>query len=129
MALAIETETTEVDSILAACAKRYAALRVEVDQLVWDRIELRDGSPGASSIRGVVVPRHQRIECVLPPTADLPTHVEALGRLAGGGWEVWALVPMGSMGDAHRLMRGVPVRLQAWWTDGGDIHFGRPETP
>lgn len=59
--------------------------------------------------------------------------LEALGPVASSvaaeGWKVAVLVSARRMGDAHRVLRGRPLHLQAWWHDGDRICFGGPEVP
>ena len=56
-----------------------------------------------------------------------------MGQIAASvvasGWRVAVLVPAERMGDAHRRLRGFPLHLQAWWSDGDRICFGGPEVP
>ncbi len=127
MALAMQTESTEVDSVLAACCRLYAARRLNVESL--DAVELRDGRAGGIRLRGVVVHEENRIECVAPRGADVSVYAGTLDALARAGWEVWVLVPIETLGSAHRHLRGVATTLQPWWDTEIGIVFGRPETP
>jgi len=45
------------------------------------------------------------------------------------GLEVWVLVPLSRMAQAHDIFRGVATRIQAWWIEGSKLRFGRPERP
>lgn len=48
--------------------------------------------------------------------------------LAGQGWAVNALVPLHTLGAAHEVFRGLPLRLQGWWErDDRDMAFTEPE--
>lgn len=59
--------------------------------------------------------------------------LESLGAAASAavaaGWRVGVLVATHRMGEAHRLLRGRPLHLQAWWHDGDRVCFGGPEVP
>ncbi len=77
---------------------------------------------------------------VLAPNQGLveffPGHRQPLSTLgpistsvAASGWRVAVLVPAERMGDAHQSLRGFPLHLQSWWTDGDRICFGGPEVP
>lgn len=43
------------------------------------------------------------------------------------GLEVWLLVPLGKLGQAHTRFRGKAHRVQAWWVNDERICFGRAE--
>lgn len=64
---------------------------------------------------------------------DAAQDLTPLGPLAAAaavrGWRVMVVVPTGRMGEAHRSLRGVPVMLQPWWSDGERVRFGGPEVP
>ena len=69
-----------------------------------------------------------RAECVVD--LRLPAAAWAVRHLIAAGWEVSLLVPASLVGEAHRLLRGVPVRLQPWWLGpDDDVCFGAPEVP
>ena len=127
MALAMQTETTEVDTVLAACVRVYAARRIVVETI--DTIELRDSEPAGERLRGIVAREENKIEVVIPRDADLSLYPAAFDGFSRAGWDVWALVPTELMGPAHRHLRGVEITLQPWWESGTDVLFGRPELP
>jgi hypothetical protein len=61
---------------------------------------------------------------------DFGSIAAAARRLNAEGWRVAVLVAASQMGDAHRAMRGIPVRLQPWWCGADDaVLFGVPEVP
>ena len=127
MALAMQTETTDVDTVLDACARVYAARRIVVETI--DTIELRDGAPAGERLCGIVAREDNKIEVVIPRDADLSRYPATFDGFTRAGWEVWALVPTELMGPAHRHLRGVEITLQPWWESGTNILFGRPELP
>ncbi|HUU02987.1 MAG TPA: hypothetical protein VM425_16250 [Myxococcota bacterium] len=47
------------------------------------------------------------------------------------GIEVWILVPLASIGKAHKHLRDYADRIQSWWLDDTSqkIKFGTAETP
>jgi hypothetical protein len=126
LALAMQTESTEVDLVLAACTTIYAARRVSVEPI--ESIDLRDGRTGGF-LRGVVAHAENRIECVIPRDTNFDELAPTLDGLARSGWDVWAIVPTADLGAAHRSLRGLPITLQPWWDTGTGVCFGRPEIP
>jgi uncharacterized membrane protein len=60
-------------------------------------------------------------------------HLATLGpvaaSVAASGWRVAVLVPTERMGDAHQSLRGFPLHLQSWWSEGDHIRFGGSEVP
>ena len=126
MALAMQTESTEVDLVLAACTDIYTARRVPVETL--EAIDLRDGRT-SGRLHGVVAHTENRVECVVPRETDFDELAPTLDGLARAGWDVWAIVPTASLGSAHRSLRGLPITLQPWWDTGTGVCFGRPEIP
>ena len=127
MALAMQTETTDVETVLAACVQVYAARRMAVETI--DAVELRDGRIPGGRLHGIVAREVNKIEVVIPRGADLSMYPATLDGFSRAGWEVWALVPTELMGPAHRHLRGVQITLQPWWESGTDVLFGRPELP
>ena len=123
----MKTESTEVDVVLAACARVYSAQRINVETL--DAVDLRENPPPGARLQALVARRENRIECVIPRDADLSDYPASLDGIARAGWDVWVLVPTENLGSAHRHLRGVDVTLQPWWESGSDILFGRPEIP
>ena len=127
MALAMQTESTEVETVLAACAQVYAARRIKVEAL--GAVEVRDGLNQGGRLHGIVVHGENRIECVIPRGADISFYLATLDGLAAAGWDVWVLVSIEMLGSAHRQLRGVAATLQPWWDTGTSVCFGRPEIP
>ena len=127
LALAMQTESTEVETVLSACARVYTARRMNVETL--DTIELREGRGLGGRLHGIVVHEENRIECVIPRDDDVSLYIATLDRLARAGWDLWVLIPTVMVGSAHRHLRGVAVTLQPWWETGTGVCFGRPEIP
>ncbi len=127
MALAMQTDTTDVETVLAACVQTYAARRIAVETI--DAVELRDGRISGVRLHGIVAREDNKIEVVIPSDADLSMYQATLDGFSRAGWDVWALVPTELMGPAHRHLRGVQITLQPWWESGTHVFFGRPELP
>lgn len=127
MALAIQTESTEVGTVLSACARVYAARQLRVETL--DAVELREGRDLGGRLHGIVAHEENRIECVIPRDDDISLYTATFDRLARASWDVWVLVPTAMVGSAHRHLRGVGVTLQPWWDTGTGVCFGQPEIP
>ncbi len=88
------------------------------------------GTPANPAIPSVLVlPNERRVECVLDPDRDVADAVDDVTTLVNGGWRVAALLPISSLGAAHRAFRGLPVQLQGWWRTDGELKFTAPEVP
>lgn len=127
MALAMQSETTDVEAVLAACVQAYAARRITVETV--DTVELRQGRIPGGRLNGVVARAENRIEVAIPHEADLSLYPAMFDGFSRAGWDVWALVPTELLGHAHRHLRGIDVTLQPWWESGSGVLFGRPELP
>ena len=123
----MQTETTDVETVLAACVQVYAARRIAVETI--DAVELRDGRIPGGRLHGIMAREENKIEVVIPRDADLSLYPATFDGFSRAGWDVWALVPTELMGPAHRHLRGVQIMLQPWWESGTDVLFGRPELP
>ena len=123
----METETTDVATVLAACVQVYAARRIAVEAI--DAVELRDGRIPGGRLHGIMAREDNKIEVVIPRDADLSLYPATFDGFSRAGWDVWALVPTELMGSAHRHLRGVQITPQPWWESGTDVSFGRPELP
>ncbi len=80
-------------------------------------------------LRCVAAIERKIVEIAVTANTDCTGLSAPVWRLAGSGWHVVCLVPVASMGEAHAALRGAPCRLQPWWLAGGDVAFGRCETP
>ena len=50
-------------------------------------------------------------------------------RRLQGMFDLWVLLPIESIGEAHGRLRGVVDRLQPWWIEEGIVRFGTPRIP
>jgi len=123
--LAFDTRVDETEVVVEACLDRYRALGLEAEALSWDQVSLDDLSRHATP----VIKTERRFDWILARETPCGADGPLLSRLAGEGWTVHVLVSMDRVGEAHRELRGTPIRLQGWWIDEGDVHFGRPEIP
>ena len=123
----MQTESTELEAVLAACAQVYAAQRIVVEAV--DAVELREDRNTGARLHGIVAREANRIECVIARDDDISLYAATLDGLARAGWDVWVLVATTMLGQAHRHLRGVSVTLQPWWDTGTGVCFGRPEIP
>jgi hypothetical protein len=84
------------------------------------------GIPGDAI--ALVNTEHGIVECVAD--RDFGPVAAAARRLSAEGWRVVVLAPAPAMGEAHRVLRGVPVRIQPWWSGADEtVLFGVPEVP
>ncbi|MFZ0492286.1 MAG: hypothetical protein WAM81_03690 [Acidimicrobiia bacterium] len=123
--LAYEPTVLETETIVDACLDRYRAAGLSARPVAWSRLALDEAADDQAS----VIVSNECLDWVLTPLGDPAAHRPVFRRLAADGWQVHVLVPLERMGEAHRGLRGVAVRLQGWWLDDGSVHFGRPEIP
>lgn len=124
MVLAADLPTVLRGRVATAVAQGYARLGCTVVELPLAEASGVEGAAGAA----VLAAEQGAVECVVGER--LPAAAEAVRQLASAGWEVSLLVPTPLVGEAHRLLRGLPVRLQPWWVShDDDICFGAPEVP
>ena len=87
-------------------------------------------SQPACNGRAVVLPDLNRVECVLDASTDFADAAVHLRRFVEDGWDVWAVVPLARVGDAHLQFAGGVEYIQGWWPRGdGEIAFTAPEVP
>ncbi|HEY3472602.1 MAG TPA: hypothetical protein VGL47_46220 [Amycolatopsis sp.] len=103
----------------------------EESQLVpWASLAEHLGNTVAATALGpvILVPRLRHAECVLATAEPWMSARHALRALVDQGWVVNALVPLGELGTAHEVFRGLPLRLQGWWErDDRVLAFTDPE--
>ncbi len=115
MALAIHLNEAEAVAEASLAAHRSHRLEAHIDS---------DGF-----LPTVVCAETRSVELALGEGADVRELEAKVTELASDGWELTLLVPSRQLGVAHAVLRGSPVLLQPWWTEGGLVHFGRPEIP
>ena len=123
--LAYESTTLETEAIVDACLDRYRAAGLPARSVAWNRLAVDEATGEESS----VIISDEYIDWVLTDQGDPGAHRPVFRRLVADGWQIHVLVPLERMGEAHRGLRGVDVRLQGWWLDDGSVHFGQPEIP
>lgn len=85
---------------------------------------------GVPALEGVAVVAPERGLVEWFPSEDQAlTALAAPSRLSSTDWNVSVIVHAARMGEAHRALRGNPITLQPWWTDGESVRFGGPEVP
>lgn len=117
---------------VAAAAQENWRVLGEASQVIdWPVVASALGiEPGEVIKTAVVLPQLGRIECILDDQADMRHATVQLGALLVRGWSVNALLPMHSLGTAHRALRGLRIHLQGWWApDDERLRFTSPETP
>lgn len=77
------------------------------------------------------VPNLRRVETIFNGE-KLDKHCfDSFLELRSKGLEIWVLVPLPQMGQAHSSYKGFADFIQAWWWDENMscIKFSHPETP
>jgi hypothetical protein len=124
MVLAADAPTALRGRVADAVAGGYARLGCTVVEMPLAEVSGLPGAPGTA----VLAADLEAIECVADD--DVAAAAQAVRLLAAAGWQVSLVVPAGSLGEAHRLLRGASVRLQPWWLGADDdVCFGAPEVP
>src|SRR5579884_2309888 len=108
MDTAIETKTRE--AVIGATMQSYRLAGYEV---VCRRVE-------DSHSPTFVVPRLKRLERIETEDSISRVEVAELQQDRATGLEVWLVVPLKQIGEAHGRFRGVADRLQAWWVGPGE---------
>src|SRR5690606_29948477 len=103
MLLAADASTALRGRVADAVAGGYARLGCTVVEMPLAEVSGVPGAPGSA----VVAADREAVECVADD--DLPAVAQAARLLAAAGWQVSVVVPAGSMGEAHRLLRGAPL--------------------
>lgn len=129
MALALTRELTDIDEVAEACLDAYRWAGEVADPMSWNRLFLGESITEAPITPAVVARSARTIECVLPHHANPVDYLPGFRRMMSEDWTVTLLVHSSEMGLAHAQMRGSEITLQAWWFEGGVVHFGRPEIP
>ncbi len=76
----------------------------------------------------VIAPWFPRIEEVLSEVRVSDEEKDRMQRLRKD-CEVWVLVPLEYIGEAHGVLRGFVDRVQPWWYDGKVVQFGTARVP
>lgn len=125
MVLAFEMVAETAATVVGASLERYRRLGIPAETVSWERI----GPDGESVESAPAVRTRDRLDWIFEDVDALDGHISLFTRTAADGWAVHAIVPIRLLGAAHMMLRGTPTRVQGWWIDGDDVHFGLPEIP
>ena len=126
MAVAVREALTEVDRVADAVVETYRRCHEGAHQA--QLVEFVDVK-NVGAIRTIACPDRRTVEIVLDAEVDAGSLIPGIWRLGQGGHRVVVLVALGRIGAAHPELRGVPCRLQAYWTEGDRVCFGGIEIP
>ena len=87
-----------------------------------------EGSTNGEDKPDLLIPSLRRVEEVETEDTIQQVSSERLIGYQTKGLEVWILVPITKLGEAHQRLRGAASRVQPWWIHDGRICFGRPES-
>lgn len=124
--------TSDAELVIVACRVAWQAAGFQPVCRDWrSAAKYVSGDQGSSlGIRYVaVIEQRHLIECVFDTFSDLICASADLERLLCKQWQVQVLVPLARLGEAHRSLRGLPLKLQGYWLDLGQVRFGAEETP
>ncbi len=122
MAVAVQEVATEVDQVVDVVQSVYRSHLETVE--TGPLAEFVAAPGGAGTLRAVSIPAQHEVEVVLDEDADPAIVAVAAWALAERGWSITVLTRIDRLGEAHLALRGVPCRLQGWWTDGVGVEFG-----
>lgn len=119
---ASEDSTDLHDLVVRASLGSYAAVG-QRGMPFWERSEEAGMHPD------LVLPGLRRVEEI--ETEQSFDHVDEgrIAQLRRLGMELWILVPLSKIAEAHERFRGVADRLQPWWVDDDRVAFGEPRVP
>lgn len=128
MAVAVqESMITDVDRVTAATLEAYSRRRDLAAEMPL--AELLKVPSDLGALRAVVGAADHTVEIVLDADVAAGSLAPAAWSLAAKGFQPIVLVSLERLGEAHEGLRGTPVRLQGWWTNGDSVAFGAFETP
>ncbi len=123
MVLAIERDLGAVRCVVDAAVRAWSRAGIT---MIETPLAVLTGVAGDAT--ALVAPEHGVVECITD--GDYGPVAAAARRLNGEGWRVVVLAPAADMGEAHRVLRGVPARIQPWWSGADEtVVFGVPEVP
>ncbi len=127
MALALSRDITDIELVVDACVSSYARADLPVEAGSWNRLVLDTDIRQLASLR--MIRSGDTIECVLGSDIDPIEHRSALAAVTSETDHIVVLIHVARLGEAHRALRGLRLRLQGWWIESGIVRFGRPEIP
>lgn len=83
----------------------------------------------STQIPDIVLPLLRRVEEIETEESFTRADPSRYAAFRDRGLEVWVLVPLDCLSEAHSRFRGAVDRIQGWWVEGSRICFGRAEQP
>ena len=129
MAMAVQASLIGTERVVDRALAIYRAhLDRAVEVPLGDMVD-REIRVDAARLSVVAATDSRVAEIMIDETVVCGQLVQSVWSLAEQGWNTTVVVPAARMGEAHRALRSLPCRLQAWWEDGSTIHFGGYEKP
>jgi hypothetical protein len=110
------------DRVVRASLSSYTAVG-QRGMPFWERGEDRGTFPD------LLLPGLRRVEEIETEQTLDNLDERRIAQLRRLGLELWILVPLSRIADAHERLRGLVDRLQPWWISDERIAFGQPRIP
>ena len=124
----IEVETDPALPREAVVGEAMRTYEAQGDRVVPLRAPGEIGGDGSDPL-DFFVPRLRRLEAVAVGDDLERFEGEPFAGYREDGLELWVLVPVERMGEAHHRLRGHADRIQGWWVEDGRLKLGRAEWP
>ena len=104
---------------------------VESYKRVGQRVRVREVSGDSGEGHGpqVLIDGLRRVEHIESEESFDDFDRDIAVRHAYHDTEVWYLVPLTRIGQAHDRLKGVADRIQPWWVAEGRVRLGTPREP
>lgn len=76
-----------------------------------------------------LIPEKRRIEKIYSSKGFESVDLKRYEEYRSKGFEIWIIVPLSSMAEAHDIFRNQVDWIQGWWAKDNSIKFGSPRRP
>jgi hypothetical protein len=100
-------------------------------QAVGQEVIANDATPNgrAEFVPDLLLPGLRRVEKIETEASFDSLDRAVVASYRRPGMELWLLVPLSRVADAHQRFRHDIDRLQPWWLQGESVKFGAPREP
>ena len=122
----VQRAWTDTDRVVEETRHQYRLRREQVEAMALADMVTKGR---VADVPCVVALKQRIVEIVIDDGRDIAPLVPSAWFLENQGWQIIVLTPLRLMGDAHRLLRGSPVKLQPWWIEDEQVLYGSFERP
>jgi len=112
--------SSEACNVLSSVARAYMMKGFDEHEVIVNSIE---------DELSIFLPKMRRLEYIFPENSLKRLDLNRYENVFNSCLEVWILVPLSLLGEAHGLFRKKADWVQAWWVDGENLKFTSPERP